>query len=67
MSIGKTVVTVAAVALAVGVAVYVMRHARKVQAARKKAGFSADRAPAMPLDKPMSIDVDTGEPVLKAE
>ncbi len=71
MSIGKTVLQVAAVALAVSVALYVVKRARKVAAARKTAGFSADttgtRENTGVVEPKLSIDVDSGEPVLKPE
>ncbi len=67
MSSGKTVMQVAAVVLAVSVALYVVRRARKVAAARKAAGFSADTTAGAVDQVKLSIDVDAGEPVLKPE
>ncbi len=71
MSIGRTVLQVAAVALAVSVALYVVKRARSVAAARQKAGFSQDtagtRGNSGVVGPALSIDVDAGEPVLKPE
>lgn len=64
MSIGKTFVTVAAVAAAVSIAYFVLQKARAAAAARQKAGFSADTTAGAVQEVKLSIDVDAGEPVL---